>query len=79
MYTISLLSAKPLILCSIMIYYGVVDADADELRSFQRCHEVDIGYFYHHETCSLGGYDPLQKEFGNEHVRCWGGVATAPG
>ena len=35
-------------------FWYVVDADADELGSFQRCHKVEIRYVYCHESRSLG-------------------------
>jgi hypothetical protein len=35
-------------------FWYVVDADADELGLFQRCHKGEIRYVYRHESRSLG-------------------------
>ena len=58
-------------------FWYVVDADADELGSFQQCHKVEIRYVYRHELRSLGGDDTVKRSLVTSMSAVGG--ATAPG
>jgi hypothetical protein len=58
-------------------FWYVVDANADELRSFQRCHKVEIRYVYVMNPTPLVDMTLLKRSL----TTCMSavGVATAPG